>query len=69
MPSTNNSQTSQRLFKYSSAIANCSTPASLYAKCIVEKTENLKKDDCLKEFQQFKDCIKNVTNFYILILI
>jgi hypothetical protein len=60
MPNINNSQSNQRLFKYSSAIAHCSAAGSVYAKCIVQNTENLKKDDCLKEFQQFKDCIKNV---------
>lgn len=61
MPSTNSAsiQPAQRLIKYSASFAQCSAFASAYAKCIVSNTENLKKDDCLKEFTLFKDCVKN----------
>ena len=64
MPNNNN-QAAQRLTKYSAAIAQCSTYCTTYAKCIVQNTENLKKDNCVKEFNQFKDCVKNV-NYKIL---
>lgn len=61
MPNTNSTsiKPAQRLLKYSSAIGECSAFASAYAKCIVLNTENLKKNDCLKEFTLFKDCVKN----------
>jgi len=35
------------------------TQATNYAKCVVNNSENLKKDHCAKEFAEFKDCIKN----------
>jgi hypothetical protein len=47
------------LLKYSSAFKSCSTEASLYAKCVVNSGENLKQDNCLKEFNQLKTCIQN----------
>ena len=40
----------------------CIKKSSAYAKCIVSNTDNLKKDNCLKEFTEFKHCIKNVSN-------
>lgn len=60
MPNTKPIQPAvQRLTKYSTAIAQCSTYCTAYAKCIVTHTENLKKDTCVNEFNQFRDCVKN----------
>lgn len=52
-------QPSPKLLQYSTAIAKCSVQATLYAKCVVEKSETIKKDACLKEFNDFKACFKN----------
>lgn len=35
--------------------------ASEYAKCVVAK-ENLKKDDCVQEFQRFNKCFKQAVS-------
>jgi len=53
-------QTSQRLLRYSSATVKCSVQASAYAKCVVKNSDNLQKDNCVKEFTEFKNCIQNV---------
>ena len=34
--------------------------STAYAKCIVANSENLKKDNCVKEFKEFQNCVKNV---------
>lgn len=46
-----------KLGNYSKALGMCSTEASEYAKCVVSK-EDLKKDDCAKEFLRFNKCFK-----------
>lgn len=53
------SQTSQRLLKYPLAVSKCSVQAGVYAKCVVDNSENLRKDNCLREFNEFKACVNN----------
>jgi hypothetical protein len=58
------------LLKYSKAISDCSVLGTIYAKCIVSKSENnLNKNHCEKEFIQFKDCVKNVNTFKLSIFL
>lgn len=57
-----NIELKRRLLKYSKLIPKCALEASTYAKCVVNKGDNLKKDNCLKEFNQFKNCIKNASS-------
>lgn len=52
-------QTSQRLLRYPVAVSKCSIQASAYAKCVVDNSDNLKKDNCLKQFTEFKACVQN----------
>ncbi|KAI9015002.1 hypothetical protein BC832DRAFT_528372 [Gaertneriomyces semiglobifer] len=40
----------------SSAFASCSTQASVYGKCISKHFGAVQKNDCNKEFQEFKKC-------------
>jgi hypothetical protein len=57
----NSAQTPQRLLvRYSAAVTKCSTQSIAYAKCIVANSENLKKENCAKEFKEFQNCVKNV---------
>jgi NADH dehydrogenase [ubiquinone] 1 alpha subcomplex assembly factor 8 len=49
------------LLKYSKLFTQCSAEASLYGKCVSLKADNIKKESCAKEFEQFKNCIKNVS--------
>lgn len=41
----------------------CFYQSVAYAKCVVENSESLKKDNCAKEFIEFKNCFKNVSIF------
>jgi hypothetical protein len=46
-----------RLSKYPILVAKCSTAASVYAKCVTEDFNKVKKHACDKEFQDFKKCL------------
>ena len=70
MPNTgstvNTAQTSKRLLvRFAPAISNCSTHSIAYAKCVANYSENIKKDSCAKEFQEFRNCVKNVSNIFL----
>ncbi len=45
-----------RLKGFPQLVADCGLPAVEYAKCVLVQ-ENLKQNACLKEFQQFKNCL------------
>lgn len=47
------------LVKYSAAVTKCSIQSVAYAKCIVANSDNLKKENCAKEFKEFQNCVKN----------
>lgn len=46
----------ERIRKYPTLVLQCRETASVYAACVVNK-HNLKKDDCRKEFDEFKACL------------
>lgn len=46
----------ERFAKYPIVFAKCSKQAALYANCVLTK-DALKKDDCAKEFSEFKTCL------------
>lgn len=48
----------ERLAKYPMLFAKCSKQASLYAKCVL-LTDEVKKDDCAKEFKEFSICLQS----------
>ena len=39
------------------AIGECSNEGIIYAKCVGIKLDKVNKDDCLKEFEQFRHCV------------
>lgn len=45
-----------RLATYPKLLAECSTSAAEYARCVALK-ENIMKGDCAAEFESFKRCI------------
>ncbi|XP_077283715.1 NADH dehydrogenase [ubiquinone] 1 alpha subcomplex assembly factor 8 [Arctopsyche grandis] len=45
-----------RLRMYPQLLAKCSESAGVYAKCVTQNS-SVKKDDCLKEFENFKTCL------------
>ena len=45
-----------RLKKYPALLFQCSESASQYAACVISK-KDVRKDDCKKEFEQFKNCL------------
>lgn len=47
----------ERFAKYPLIYAKCSKQGAVYAKCVLVKEDSVKKDDCLKEFQEFKACL------------
>lgn len=47
----------ERLAKYPVVFAKCSKQSVLYARCVLLKEGSVKKDDCAKEFQEFKTCL------------
>jgi hypothetical protein len=42
--------------KFARAVAQCSTEAASYGKCIVADYNAVYKDMCAKEFMKLKDC-------------
>ncbi|KAM0936261.1 putative NADH dehydrogenase [ubiquinone] 1 alpha subcomplex assembly factor 8 [Dioscorea sansibarensis] len=40
-------------------LANCSSQAREYGRCIKEKVPEIEHDMCLKEFLQLKTCMQN----------
>ncbi|KAL0810443.1 hypothetical protein ABMA28_010582 [Loxostege sticticalis] len=53
------SKARERFAKYPLIFAKCTKQATLYAKCVLHRDDSLKKDDCAKEFQEFKVCLKS----------
>lgn len=49
----------ERFAKYPVIFAKCSKSAAVYAKCVL-LTEEVKKDDCAKEFKEFSACLRSV---------
>lgn len=49
----------ERFAKYPAVFAKCSKQATLYAQCVLIKEDSVKKDDCSKEFQEFKSCLQS----------
>ncbi|XP_077990453.1 NADH dehydrogenase [ubiquinone] 1 alpha subcomplex assembly factor 8-like [Glandiceps talaboti] len=47
----------RKLAAFPKIVSECSKEGAVYAQCVSTK-ENLKKNDCLKEFEVFKDCIQ-----------
>ncbi|CAJ0887892.1 5190_t:CDS:2 [Entrophospora sp. SA101] len=45
---------------FKQGISKCSVPGMKYAKCITSQLDNIQKDLCLKEFQEFKQCVQKV---------
>ena len=45
-----------RLKKYPLLILDCQQQGALYAKCVINNGD-IKKNDCLKEFEEFKNCL------------
>lgn len=48
-----------RLSKYPLVFAKCSTQATLYARCVLLQEDSVKKDQCIKEFGEFKNCLQS----------
>lgn len=48
-----------RLAKYPLLYAKCSKQGALYAHCVLIKESSVKKDDCAKEFADFKRCLQS----------
>ena len=46
----------ERMKKYPLLFKECHTSATNYARCVALK-ENVLKDDCVKEFALFKQCL------------
>ena len=38
--------------------AGCTSEASIYAKCVLAKENDIKLNDCAKEFDLFRTCIR-----------
>lgn len=49
-------RTKQRIAQLPYLFGQCSTQGANYAKCVTIK-ENVKRNDCLKEFNAFKECL------------
>ncbi|XP_059045748.1 uncharacterized protein LOC131841445 [Achroia grisella] len=49
----------ERFAKYPLLFAKCSKQGTLYARCVLLKEDSVKKDDCAKEFQEFKCCLQS----------
>lgn len=52
--------TKRRFLVYARYLSECSVEASLYGKCISQKAEQIKKDDCREEFKNFKTCVEKL---------
>lgn len=48
----------ERFAKYPLVFVKCSKQATLYARCVL-LNEDVKKDECTKEFQEFKSCLQS----------
>ncbi|CAB0045088.1 unnamed protein product [Trichogramma brassicae] len=46
----------ERMKKFPILVAQCHKQGSAYAACVISK-RNLKKDDCIKEFESFRNCL------------
>lgn len=51
------SKAKQRYRQYPLILASCRKEATYYATCVL-KRDNIKLNDCLPEFNQFKTCLK-----------
>ncbi|XP_034837703.1 uncharacterized protein [Maniola hyperantus] len=47
-----------RFAKYPLIYAKCAKQGSLYARCVLLREDSVKKDDCVKEFQEFNACLQ-----------
>ncbi|XP_049882405.1 uncharacterized protein LOC126378224 [Pectinophora gossypiella] len=52
------SKARERFAKYPVVFAKCSKQAAVYAKCVLFN-EEVKKDDCAKEFKEFSACLQS----------
>ncbi|XP_045780929.1 uncharacterized protein LOC123877997 [Maniola jurtina] len=48
----------ERFAKYPLIYAKCAKQGSLYARCVLLREDSVKKDDCVKEFQEFNACLQ-----------
>lgn len=48
-----------RLKSFPKLLASCSKEGAVYGQCVSRKHEDVSLDACLKEFQMFRDCIRN----------
>ncbi|XP_045511809.1 uncharacterized protein LOC123706573 [Pieris brassicae] len=53
------SKAKERFAKYPLIYSKCSKQGMLYARCVLLKEDTVKKNDCAKEFQEFKTCLQN----------
>lgn len=51
----------QRLRRYPELLVECSAPAAAYATCVLAK-ENIKRVDCDREFQEFRQCMQRAAH-------
>lgn len=52
--------TKKRLLVYATYVTECAAQATLYGKCVSQIAEKIKKDDCAKEFKEFRACIEKL---------
>ncbi|XP_072933909.1 uncharacterized protein [Epargyreus clarus] len=52
------SKARERFAKYPIIFAKCSKQGAFYARCVLLKEDSVKKDECAKEFQEFKTCLQ-----------
>ncbi|XP_061725028.1 uncharacterized protein LOC133530977 [Cydia pomonella] len=53
------SKARERFAKYPLIFAKCSKQSALYARCVLQLEDQVKKDSCAKEFQEFKNCLQS----------
>lgn len=53
------SKARERLAKYPLIFAKCAKQSTLYARCVLLLEDQVKKDSCAKEFQEFKACLQS----------
>ncbi len=44
--------------------SKCAAESIAYGQCVVSNLENLQKNQCLNEFQAFKNCVQTHVNRY-----
>uniref|UniRef100_A0A0L8I1S2 IMS import disulfide relay-system CHCH-CHCH-like Cx9C domain-containing protein n=1 Tax=Octopus bimaculoides TaxID=37653 RepID=A0A0L8I1S2_OCTBM len=49
-------QLEHRVARFTNGLTRCSAEVLMYGKCVASKN-NLKKDDCLKEFRSLHKCV------------